>query len=420
MSEPKRIDVEKYPFDTVVSLQGHLLDSNIFSQVLGTIYDLDGEIEIIDLKVGRTKEDISYASIRVFAKSNEELQHILEIIQKYGARSPDFEEVELSPAPEDGVFPDGFYSTTHHKTYVRYKGEWLEVKNMEMDKGIMIKNGEASCIPLAKVKKGELFVVGTKGIRVKPPERPRRKGVFEFMTSSVSSERPVKVYAEAISEEMHKVKTKRGRIVIVAGPAVIHSGGREYLAELIKMGYVDALLAGNALAVHDLEAGIFGTSLGINLKTIQPTEGGHRHHLVTINEIRKIGSIKKAVDKGIVKDGIMYELITRNIPFILAGSIRDDGPLPEVITNTIEAQDKMREVLKNVDLVIMLASTLHSIAVGNMLPSWVKTICVDVNPAVVSKLMDRGTQQAIGVVSDVGAFLPLLVQNLKRYVKPEI
>ncbi|MEM2108973.1 MAG: TIGR00300 family protein [Candidatus Odinarchaeota archaeon] len=414
MGEPRRVDVEKYPFDTIVNLQGHLLDSNIFSQVLGTIYDLDGEIEIIDLKVGRTKEDISYASIRVFAKSNDELQHILDVIQKFGARSPDFEDAELSPAPADNVFPDGFYSTTHHKTYVRYKGEWLEVKNIEMDKGIMIKDGAAYCVPLSKVKKGELFVIGTKGIRVKPPERPRKRGVFEFMTSSVSSERPVKVYAEAIGEEMLNVKRKGGKIVFVAGPAVIHSGGRECLAELIKMGYVNALLAGNALAVHDLEAGIFGTSLGVNLKTTQPMEGGHRHHLVTINEIRKAGSIKRAVEKGLVKDGVMYELINKGVPFVLAGSIRDDGPLPEVITNTIEAQDKMRETLRDVDLVVMLATTLHSIAVGNMLPSWVKTICVDVNPAVVAKLMDRGTQQAIGVVSDVGAFLPLLVQALKK------
>lgn len=409
-----RVDTEKYPVETTINLQGHLLDSNIFSQVLGTVYDLDGEIEVLDLKVGKTKEDISYAKIRVFAKSNHELQHILDVIQKYGARIADVEDAELAASPADFVFPDGFYSTTHHRTYVKYHGEWLEVKNIEMDKGITIKGGEACCVPLSKVKKGDLFVVGTKGIRVRPPERPRKRSVFEFMASGVSSERPVKSYAEAIGREMERLKKNSGKIVFVAGPAIIHAGARDSLAELIKLGYVDALLAGNALAVHDLEASLFGTSLGVNLKTTQPMEGGHRHHLVTINEMRKIGSIKKAVDQGVIKDGVMYELIKKNVPFVLAGSIRDDGPLPEVITDTLKAQDKMRENLKNADLVIMLASTLHSIATGNMLPSWVKTICVDVNPAVVSKLMDRGTQQAIGVVSDVGAFLPLLVQVLKK------
>jgi len=410
-----KIDLKKYRAETTVTLRGHLIDSMILTKVLNAIYDMDGEIEVLDFKVGRTKEDYSESIIRVYAKSKEELNHMIEVLQKFGAIVEDAEDVKYEPAPKDFVLPDNFYSTTHHPTFVRLNGEWVPVKNIEMDKAILIKNGEAYATPMSEVKKGDLIVVGTKGIRIVPTERPRKRGIFEFMTYTVSSERPASSYAEAISEEIIATKKSGGKIIVVAGPAVIHSGARDALAELIRLKFVDVLFSGNALAVHDIEVSLFGTSLGINLKTMQPTEGGHRHHLAAINTIRKIGSIKKAVESGVVKNGIFYECIKGGVPFVLAGSIRDDGPLPEVITDVLKAQQAMRQHIRNgVDMVLMLASTLHSIATGNMLPSYVKTVCVDVNPAVVAKLMDRGTSQAVGIVSDVGAFLPLLLKSIKE------
>uniref|UniRef100_UPI0025C45A8D ornithine cyclodeaminase n=1 Tax=Ferroglobus sp. TaxID=2614230 RepID=UPI0025C45A8D len=270
----------------------------------------------------------------------------------------------------------------------------------------------AICIPIDEVKKGDKIVVGEKGVKVVPPERPRKYSPFQFMGGSVSSERPTEEIIEIIAREIIELKKKGGKIAVVAGPAVNHTGAREALAAMIRDGYVDLLLSGNALAVHDIEASLFGTSLGMDLHTGRPVPGGNRHHLYTISKIIAVGGIKRAVELGIVKDGIMYECIKNNVPFILAGSIRDDGPLPEVITDVMKAKKAMKEALRGIDMVLMLATTLHSIAVGNLLPSTVKTICVDINPATVTKLMDRGTAQAIGVVTDVGLFLPKLYEKL--------
>ncbi len=398
-----------------VEFEGHLIDSMILPKVLDTILDLDGEFEILEFRIGRRKHDPSYARLLVIGRDEKHLDEILKELHKLGARLPDVEDVELAEAPADKVLPDNFYVTTNHPTYVRYGGEWLEVEDISMDRAIVIRDNRAICVPIDEIRKGDLVVVGEKGVRVIPPERPRKSTYFEFMGGRVSSERPTEKIIEEIAADILEIKRRGGKIAVVAGPAVNHTAARDALAGMIRDGYVDLLLSGNALAVHDIEISLFGTSLGMDIKTGRPVPGGNRHHLYTISRIIAAGGIKAAVEKGIVKDGIMYECVKRGIPFILAGSIRDDGPLPEVITDVMVAKKEMKKALRGVNMVLMLATMLHSIAVGNLLPSTVKTVCVDVNPATVTKLMDRGTHQAIGVVTDVGLFLPLLYRKIKEF-----
>jgi lysine-ketoglutarate reductase/saccharopine dehydrogenase-like protein (TIGR00300 family) len=273
--------------------------------------------------------------------------------------------------------------------------------------------GKAVCKTLSKLLAGELVVVGEDGVKVVPPARPRKQSLFEFMHGTVSPERPSEAIIAQIAKEMIELRKKGGKIILVGGPAIIHTGASASLAKLIRMGYVDTLLAGNALAAHDIEFSLMGTSLGMDLTTGKPVIGGHCHHLQAISEVIRAGSIRAAVEKGVVKSGVMYECVKKGIPYVLAGSIRDDGPLPDVITDVIQAQDAMREELKGCGMVLMVATLLHSIAVGNCLPSQVKTVCVDINPTSVTKLMDRGTQQVIGVVSDAGTFLPLLAKQIE-------
>lgn len=400
-----------------LEFEGHLIDSMIFPKVLDTILDLDGEFEIVEFRIGKRKQDTSYARIIVFGENEEHLNQILKELHKIGARIPEAEEVELVEAPADKVLPDNFYVTTNHRTFVHYKGKWIEVEDIAMDRAIVIRDNRALCVQIGEIKKGDLVVVGEKGVRIVPPERPRKSTYFEFMGGKVSSERPTEKMIEMIAKEIVEIKRSNGKIAVVAGPAVNHTAARDALAGMIRDGFVDLLLSGNALAVHDIEISLFGTSLGMDIKTGKPVPGGNRHHLYTISKIIAAGGIRKAVEMGIVKDGIMFECVRKNVPFILAGSIRDDGPLPEVITDVMVAKSEMKKALKGIDLVLMLATTLHSIAVGNLLPSWVKTICVDTNPATVMKLMDRGTHQAIGIVTDVGLFLPTLYEKIKAIIR---
>jgi lysine-ketoglutarate reductase/saccharopine dehydrogenase-like protein (TIGR00300 family) len=320
-------------------------------------------------------------------------------------------------APKDKVVPKGFYSTTNHPTYVKVEGEWLPVKDQKMDSVIVLKDGEASCMTLGHIKKGDRVVIGNSGIRVVPPERPRGHTIFDFMGSQVSSERPSQSLIREIAEEIFEAHERGGKIVVVGGPAIVHTGGQQALAEMVRKGYVQALLSGNALAVHDVEYNLYGTSLGMDLKTAELAPEGHKHHLYAISEITRAGSLKEAVKQGKLTGGIMYECIVNDVPYVLAGSIRDDGPLPDVITDTMKAQDLMRDHVKDADIVLMMATMLHSIATGNCLSSSVRTICVDINPATVTKLMDRGSAQAIGVVTDVGTFLPWLAEELDNLEK---
>jgi len=402
-----------------VEFEGHLIDSNIFTRVLDTILDLEGEFEITEFRIGKRKEDKSYARMTVFGRDERHLDEILKELHKLGARIPDAENVELLRAPANRVLPDNFYVTTNNPTYIRLDGEWIPVEDIGMDRIIVVDlhRKKAYCKFLNEVRAGDLVVVGERGVKVIPPERPRKSSTFEFMGGYVSTERPTPNVIKAIAREIVGVKRAGGKIAVVAGPAVIHTGCRDSLAGMVRDGYVDVLLSGNALAVHDIEMSLFGTSLGMDIKTGRPVPGGNRHHIHAISKIISAGGIKEAVERGMIKEGIMYECIKRGVPFVLAGSIRDDGPLPEVITDTMAAKKAMKDALKGVEMVIMLASMLHSIAVGNLLPSTVKTICVDANPSTVTKLVDRGSHQAIGIVTDVGLFLPELYEKIKEVEK---
>ncbi len=396
-----------------IELQGHIIDSMILPKIFDKIYDMNGEFEVLEFKIGKLKTEPSYARILVTGKDDEHLDDILSELHRLGARLPEVEDVKVEAATANRVVPKGFYSTTNHPTYVKYKGEWRAVESIKMDSVIVIEGERAVCKTIGHIKKGDLIVVGKHGIRVLPPERPRGRSVFEFMGGGVSPERPSQSLISQIADEMQEIKKSGGKIGVVGGPAIVHTGASQALAEIIRKGYVDVLLAGNALAVHDIERNLYGTSLGMNLKIAEPSPEGHKNHIYAISEIVKAGSIKKAVKKGDVTEGIMYECVKHDVPYILAGSIRDDGPLPDVITDTMKAQDKIRAAVKDLDLVLMLATMLHSIAVGNHLSSAVKTVCVDINPAVVTKLLDRGSAQAIGIVTDVGTFIPMLNAELE-------
>ncbi len=398
-----------------VRVEGHLIDSGIMSAIMDAVVELEGEFETLQFEVGRTNDDSSVAVLRVNAPSDERLEEILHIIQEHGAVPVDPSDAELAPAPADGVFPDRFYSTTNLQTWIRLGGRWVAVQGVEMDLGVCVDpdKGTARSVPMADVRAGDLYVVGHTGLRIKPQERPRDRQAFEFMNSAVSSEKPKAQVVAEVARLLRETREAGKSTIVVAGPAVIHTGAAPHLARLARMGYVDVMFGGNAVAVHDIETALYGTSLGVSMTEGTPTLGGHEHHLRAINTIRGCGSIAAAVEQGVLTSGLMHTLVDTGTPFVLAGSIRDDGPLPDVITDVIVAQNTMREHCRTAGTCLMLSTMLHSIATGNMLPADTATVCVDINPAVVTKLADRGSWQTIGIVTDVGLFLEQLANDLE-------
>ncbi len=405
-------------FSSEVEVRGHLIDSMILTKIFDVIMDLGGEFEVIQMHVGKKKKEPSYAKLQIQGKSQDHLDKILEQVYREGATATIGKNVVLKAAPKDMVMPEDFYSTTNNTTEILLAGKWVMVDNMMMDKCIVVRNGKASCTPIRDVKKGDQIVIGESGVKITPPERPREgSNVFAFMGSSSSSERPTQHIAKKVAEDIFKTKKSGGKIILVGGPAIVHTGAADSVAELIRLGYIDGVLAGNALAVHDIEYATLGTSLGMNVHDGSLAVKGHRNHMDTINAVFRAGSISAMVKKGDLKRGILYECVKKKIPYILAGSIRDDGPLPDVITDTAMAQKEYKKILKDAKMVIMVSTMLHSIATGNMLPAHVKVIVVDISQPTVTKLMDRGTWQALGIVTDVGAFLPLVSQEIKKIRK---
>ena len=405
-------------FSREIEVRGHLIDSLILTKIFDLVMDLGGEFEVLKIQIGKKKKDESYAKLRIQGKNQKHHERILELVYREGATAKIQKEVELKNAPKNSVMPDNFYSTTNNNTQIFLKGKWFNVDNMMMDKCIVVKANKAKCVPIRDVKKGDKIVVGEEGLRIIPPKRPREgMNVFQFMGGSSSSERPTQHIAKKVAEDIYKTRMTGGKIVLVGGPAIVHTGAVDSVASLIRLGFINALLAGNALAVHDIEYATLGTSLGMNVHDGTLAVRGYRNHMQTINSVFKTGSIAKMVKNKKLTKGIMYECVRKNIPYVLAGSIRDDGPLPDVITDVAEAQKKYKEVLKNSRMVIMASTMLHSIATGNMLPADVKIIIVDINQPTVTKLMDRGTWQAVGVVSDVGAFLPMVSHEIKKLKK---
>ena len=401
----------------IIELSGHIIDSMALTKTMAIIMEKGGEFDILEIDVGRKKSDLSHAKIEVSAHSPQLLNAILDELSVLGASIHEIKEVNLVASTKDKVAPEGFYSSSNHATHIYYNGNWIPVEDIEMDCLVVVDEAEnrAFVKPIANIEAGDKIVVGLDGVRVTPPQRSRDEHqVFEFMNSDVSSEKPLMNLINGIAQEMKEIKAKGGKIGIVGGPAIVHTGSGKYLASLIRDGYIDVIMAGNALATHDIESNLFGTSLGIEVETGKIVAHGHTHHMRAINRINNSGSIRKAVEDGTLTGGIMYECIKNEVPFVLAGSIRDDGPLPDVITDVIEAQKLMRKYAQEVDMVLMISTMLHSIAMGNLLPSRVKSICVDINPSTVTKLSDRGSAQVVGIVTDIGTFMPLLYNALNE------
>ena len=388
-------------------LTGHIIDSMMLPQIMDLVMDLGGNFTIEELKVGQHKTDTSICRMEIVAKSAEQLDSIVRRARALGATAESEEPAQLEKVAIEGVFPEGFYSTSNLPTEVMIDSHWVSVENIEMDCAIAVdaKAGRAWTIVFQGAKPGMDVVVGYKGVRVTPVERSRQTEIFTFMGSEVSAEKPKKVLINGIAKEMQQIKKSGGRIVVVAGPAVVHTGAGRYLSRLIELGFVQVLFAGNALAVHDVESALFGTALGINIESGVAMEHGHEHHMRAINRVRAAGGLRQMVQSGQLTSGVMKSAIDHGVDIVLAGSVRDDGPLPDVITDMIEAQQKMRAALAGVRMALMFSTMLHSIATGNMLPAGVRTVCVDINPAVVTKLADRGSWQSIGLVTDVESFL---------------
>ncbi len=408
-----------------VEAEGHLIDSGNFQSILTTIVEHGSEYEILRFDIGRTNAQGSHLTLQLTAATGDGLQDLLSRLSVFGCFVKGTPPVLIREADMDGAAPEDFYSTTNHRTSVFIDGEWRVAENQRMDAALVVtetsgpqdlktSRPRVECRKLRDIRRGDLIVCGMQGIRVSPDVQQRDKPSFGFMSNEVSSERRVETSVARVAELMRRVKADGGKIAFVAGPVVVHTGGSDYFCELIGRGFVNMLLAGNALAVHDIEVALSGTSLGIDLGSGHPVEHGHRNHMRAINAVRRAGGIGKAVETGVLNTGIMHACHTHGVRYILAGSIRDDGPLPETMMDLVEAQDAYGKALAGVDVVVMLSSMLHSIGVGNMLPSWVKVICVDINPAVVTKLSDRGSTQTIGIVTDVGLFLHQLAEQLKK------
>jgi len=411
----------------IIRLEGHLLDSGLINRALDLIVDTGGSFQVLNFNLGEQRQSTSAAEVKVSAPSHEVMEEIISQLIDLGAVDlpQDERDAKLEPVTLSGVAPDDFYVSTIYPTEVRINGQWVKVENQRMDGAIAITqtaNGIlARCKILRDLEVGEQVVVDVQGIRTirKTESREQRNAQeFSFMSAGVSSERRVELVVEQVAWELRKIRDAGGKVVVTAGPVVIHTGGGEHLSRLIREGYVQALLGGNAIAVHDIEQNIMGTSLGVDMKRGVAVRGGHRHHLKVINTVRRHGSISKAVEAGVISSGVMYECVRNNVPFVLAGSIRDDGPLPDTQMDLIKAQQEYAQHLEGAEMILMLSSMLHSIGVGNMTPSGVKMVCVDINPAVVTKLSDRGSIESVGVVTDVGLFLSLLIQQLDKLTSP--
>ena len=425
VTEPVRTEVSANVSveSRTIRLEGHLLDSGLINRALDKIMEAGGSFQVLSFDLGEQRQSTSKADVKVSAPSHEVMEAILSQLIDLGAVDlpQDERDAILEPVIQNGVAPDDFYVTTIYPTEVRINGQWIRLQNQRMDGAIAITKTDngivAKCKLLRDLEVGEQVVVDIVGIRTvrkRESREQRNTQEFSFMSAGVSSERRVELVVEQVAWELRQIRDRGGKVVVTAGPVVIHTGGSEHLSRLIREGYVQALLGGNAIAVHDIEQSMMGTSLGVDMKRGVAVQGGHRHHLKVINTVRRCGSIAAAVEQGLITNGVLYECVHAGIPFSLAGSIRDDGPLPDTQMDLIKAQEDYSRLITGADMILMLSSMLHSIGVGNMTPSGVKMVCVDINPAVVTKLSDRGSVESVGVVTDVGLFLSLLVQQLDK------
>jgi lysine-ketoglutarate reductase/saccharopine dehydrogenase-like protein (TIGR00300 family) len=405
------------PFGEILEAEGHLIDSHLMEQIFDSVVEYNGRFEVEQFRIGRTNSEPSYLRLKVEAPSRDSMEQLMARLLGLGCSAVDLADASTARVERDRCAPDDFYSTPNHRTLVRINQDWVVVENQRMDAMIVIEDGRAHCRRLRDLRAGDRVVTGMRGIRVVPEAKERDRLAFAFMTNGVSSERQVETAVRQTAALVEQTRAQGRKVIVVAGPVVVHTGGAQGLAALIRGGFVQAVLSGNALGVHDVEAALFGTSLGVRLSDGRQEEHGHRNHMRAINAIYRCGGIAQAVESGRLRGGIMYECVKAKVPFVLAGSLRDDGPLPDTITDMNQAQDAYAAQLQGAGLVLCLGSMLHSIATGNMAPGWLKFVCVDINPAVATKVSDRGTGQAVGVVADVGMFLELLARTLVRESK---
>jgi lysine-ketoglutarate reductase/saccharopine dehydrogenase-like protein (TIGR00300 family) len=399
-------------YTAVVTAEGHLVDSRILTAIFDRVIERGATFEVQHFALGRTNDDFSRLTLGISAPDGETLARLLEELIPLGCRAVTEQNAVIRTADRDGCVPDDFYATTNQRTQVRIEGRWITVERQRMDAVIVLQEDRAVCRKLRDVRAGDLVVCGVAGLQVTPEFRDRGRADFAFMTNEVSSERRVGASVERIAAMMRETRARAERIAFVVGPVVVHTGGAAYFSELIRLGYVNLVLAGNALAVHDAELALFGTSLGVDLEKGHPVQGGHRHHMRAINAINRAGGLRRAAETGVLPTGVMVECVRHGVEYLLAGSIRDDGPIADTMTDMNEAQDRYAAALADVGMVVVLSTMLHGIGVGNMLPAWVPVVCVDINPAVVTKLADRGSSQTIGLITDVGLFLHQLATHL--------
>ncbi|MFN2476147.1 MAG: TIGR00300 family protein [Chthoniobacterales bacterium] len=405
-------------FSETIELRGHIIDSLILPKVLDEILTRGAGFTIAEIKIGQNRVDQSYARIQVSAPARETLDEMLLRLRQHGAEVAARQDVNLAPAPADGIFPDDFYVTTNQQTFVQFGGKEIPVDAPMMDSAVAVNvaGGTARTLKFADVKKGDQVVVGQGGIRVQPAERETsRTSVFQF-NANVSAETPKTATIHELAREFRRVRESGENILVVAGPSVVHTGAGSYLEKLIKLGFVQKLFTGNGLAVYDVESALFGTSLGVHLERGALVDSGHDNHMRAINTIRKAGGINAAVEQRIVTRGIMHACVRHGVDIVLSGSIRDDGPIPGVTTDAVEAQRIMRDKLQDVSLVLMIGSMLHSLAVVNMLPAAVKTVSVDIDPRAVARLTSQKAFQSVGLVTDLEPFLRELTDQLDTAV----
>lgn len=396
----------------VVAAVGHLIDSQLLTAIFDTVINRGGAFEVQAFDIGRTNDEFSRLTLKVTTADAASLSSLVEALIPLGCHVAAEHDALIRSVDLDGCAPPDFHSTTNQRTGVRIGGRWIPVERQRMDAAIVVDGERAECRKLRDLRTGDRVVCGLDGVRVTPEFRDRGRADFAFMANDVSSERRVEASVARIAAMIREIKKRGGRVAFVAGPVVVHTGGGEYFSRLVRAGFVDILLAGNALAVHDVESALFGTSLGVDLEAGAPVSGGHRHHMRAINAINRAGGIAPAVHSGLLTSGVMYECVRAGVRYVLAGSVRDDGPIPDTITDIVEAQDRYAAELAEAGIVIVLSTMLHGIGAGNMLPAWIPVICVDINPAVVTKLADRGSSQTIGLVTDVGLFLHQLASQL--------
>jgi lysine-ketoglutarate reductase/saccharopine dehydrogenase-like protein (TIGR00300 family) len=401
-------------FSETIELRGHIIDSLILPKVLDQILTHGANFKITEIHIGKKRADQSFARIEVSAETTEALDELILRLRQHGAEIPEKADAQLAPAPAEGVFPRDFYVTTNQQTFVRFDGKEIEVQPAMMDSAIAVdrKRGAARAVKFFDVRKGDEIVVGHQGVRVVPVQRATsRTDVFQFINTIVDADEPKSAIIRELAGELQRARVAKGKIAIVAGPAIVRTGAGQHLVRLIEAGYIDRLFAGNSFAAYDVERALFGTSLGVN-PDLAVARGGHENQMRAVNTIRAAGGITSAVEKKILTSGILYACVRHNVDIVLTGSIRDDGPIPGVTTDAIEAQKVMRERLADVTHVILLAAIRHSLAVASMLAPTVKTVCVDIDPSAVEKAVEHQPLQSVGLVTDVEPFLRELADHL--------